>query len=125
MSPNPIELEISRHPVVEQALVIANDRKFVSAVIWLNPEGARRMLKFSHDDFSVEKAMNSVRIRESINRHITKVNRKLNHWEQIRKWTLIGDELTIESGLLTPTLKIRRAVAEARYAEEIEKMYEN
>jgi long-chain acyl-CoA synthetase len=83
------------------------------------------MLKFSHDDFSVEKAMNSVRIRESINRHITKVNRKLNHWEQIRKWTLIGDELTIESGLLTPTLKIRRAVAEARYAEEIEKMYEN
>ena len=124
VSPNPIELEISRHPVVEQALVIANDRKFVSAVIWLNPEGARRMLKFSHDDFSVEKAMNSVRIRESINRHITTVNRKLNHWEQIRKWTLIGDELTIESGLLTPTLKIRRAVAEARYAEEIEKMYQ-
>ena len=40
------------------------------------------------------------------------------------KWTLIGDELTVESGLLTPTLKIRRSVAEARYAEEIEKMYE-
>ena len=125
VSPNPIELEISRHPVVEQALVIANDRKFASAVIWLNPEGARRMLRISHEEFSIEKAMTSVRIRESINRHITKVNRKLNHWEQIRKWTLIGDELTIESGLLTPTLKIRRAVAEARYAEEIEKMYEN
>ena len=122
--PNPIELEISRHPVIEQALVIANDRKFVSAVIWLNPEGARRMLKFSHDEFSIEKAMSSVRIRESINRHITRINRKLNHWEQIRKWTLISDELTTESGLLTPTLKIRRTVAEQRYAEQIEKMYE-
>ena len=81
------------------------------------------MLKFSHDEFSIEKAMSSVRIRESINRHITRINRKLNHWEQIRKWTLISDELTTESGLLTPTLKIRRTVAEKRYAEEIEKMY--
>ena len=58
-------------------------------------------------------------------RHIERVNEKLNHWEQIRQWTLIGDELTVESGLLTPTLKIRRTVAEARYAEKIEKMYEN
>ncbi len=124
VSPNPIELEISRHPVVEQALVIANDRKFVSAIIWLNPEGARRLLKFSKEEFSTEKAMESGRVREAINRHIARINRKLNHWEQIRKWTLIGDELTVESGLLTPTLKIRRTVAEARYAEQIEKMYE-
>ena len=36
---------------------------------------------------------------------------------------VFGDELTIESGLLTPTLKIRRTVAEKRYAEQIEKMY--
>ncbi|MCQ2055670.1 MAG: long-chain fatty acid--CoA ligase [Fibrobacter sp.] len=125
VSPNPIELEISRHPVVEQALVIANDRKFASAVVWLNPEGARRLLKFSKDEFSVEKAMQSLRLREAINRHIGRVNKKLNHWEQIRKWTLIGDELTIESGLLTPTLKIRRKIAEARYAEQIEEMYKS
>jgi Long-chain acyl-CoA synthetases (AMP-forming) len=37
VSPNPIELEISRHPVVEQALVIANDRKFVSALVFPEP----------------------------------------------------------------------------------------
>ena len=122
--PSPIELEISRHPVVEQALIVANDRKFASAVIWLNPEGARRMLKFQKEEFSVEKALQSGRIREAINRHITRINKKLNHWEQIRKWTLVGDELTTESGLLTPTLKIRRKVAEAMYAEQIEAMYQ-
>lgn len=123
VSPNPIELEISRHPVVEQALVIANDRKFASAVVWLNPEGARRMLKFQKEEFSIEKAMSSGRIHEAINRHIGRVNKKLNHWEQIRKWTLIGDELSIESGILTPTLKIRRSVAEKIYADQIEAMY--
>ena len=124
VSPNPIELEIIRHPLVEQALVIANDRKFASAIIWLNPVGARRMLKPQNEDYDVENALKSPLVRDAINRHIEHINQKLNHWEQIRKWTLIGDELTIESGLLTPTLKIRRTVAEKRYAEQIEAMYE-
>ena len=123
VSPNPIELEIIRHPLVEQALVIANDHKFVSAIIWLNPVGARRMLKPQNEDYSIENALDSPTVQASINRHIEHINEKLNHWEQIRKWTLIGDELTIESGLLTPTLKIRRTAAEKRYAEEIEAMY--
>jgi long-chain acyl-CoA synthetase len=125
VSPNPIELELGRHVLVEQALVIANDRKFASALIFLNPVNAKRFLQRTGKEFSVEKALKSKRIFESINRHVERVNSKLNHWEQIRKWTLIGDELTVESGLLTPTLKIRRTVAEARYAEEIEKMYKD
>ncbi|MCQ2109075.1 MAG: long-chain fatty acid--CoA ligase [Fibrobacter sp.] len=123
VSPNPIELEISRHPLVEQALVIANDRKFASVLIFLNPVNARRFLKRDKSDFDVDKAMESTRINEALQRHITRINKKLNHWEQIRKWTLIGDNLTVESGLLTPTLKIRRKAAEERYAEEIEEMY--
>ena len=123
VSPNPIELEISRHPLVEQALVIANDRKFASALIWINPEGARRLLRINKDDFRMDLALKSLRVRESILRHITRINRKLNHWEKICRWSLIGDELTIESGLLTPTLKIRRKIAEERYADKIEGMY--
>lgn len=121
--PNPIELEIIRHPLIEQALVIANDRKFASAIIWLNPVGARRMLKPQNENYSIENALESPIISASIKRHIDHINKKLSHWEQIRKWILVGDELTIESGLLTPTLKIRRTAAEKRYAEEIEKMY--
>ena len=124
VSPNPIELEISRHPLVEQALVIANDRKFASALIWINPEGARRLLRISKEDFRMDLALQSLRVRESVLRHINRVNRKLNHWEKICKWVLIGDELTIESGLLTPTLKIRRKVAEERYSDKIEGMYQ-
>ena len=123
VSPNPIELELGRHLLIEQALVIANGRKFTSALIFLNPVNAKRFLQRTETDFSVEKALKSKRIYESINRYIERLNAKLNHWEQIAKWTLIGDELTVDSGLLTPTLKIRRTVAEARYAEEIEAMY--
>ncbi|MCQ2105354.1 MAG: long-chain fatty acid--CoA ligase [Fibrobacter sp.] len=123
VSPNPIEVEISRHPLVEQALVIANDRKFASVLVFLNPINARRFLQRTKDDFDIDRAMESKRINEAISRHITRINKKLNHWEQIRKWTLIGDNLTVESGLLTPTLKIRRKAAEEKYASVIEEMY--
>ena len=123
VSPNPIELELGRHLLIEQALVIANDRKFASALLFLNPVNAKRFLKRVGKNFNLEKALKSRRIRESINRHVERVNSKLNHWEKICRWTLIGDELTIESGLLTPTLKIRRKIAEERYADKIEGMY--
>ena len=123
--PNPIELELNRHPLIEQALVIANDRKFASALIFLNTENAKRFLKRSETEFKLGRALESRHVHEAINRHIERVNKKLNHWEQIRKWSLIGDALSVKSGLLTPTLKIRRTVAEARYAEQIEKMYED
>lgn len=121
--PNPIELELCRHPVIEQALVIANDRKFASALIFMNPEAARRLLKFDKETFSKERALVSNHVQEAIRRQILRVNRKLNHWERIKKWTLIGDELSVESGLLTPTLKIRRKAAESKYADLIEEMY--
>jgi len=123
VSPNPIELEISRHPLVEQALVIANDRKFASVLIFLNPINARRFLNRTKDEFDINRALESRHINEALQRHIMRINKKLNHWEQIRKWTLIGDNLTVESGLLTPTLKIRRKAAEEKYAEQIEEMY--
>lgn len=124
VSPNPIEMKLGRHPLVEQALVIANDRKYVSALIFLNRVNAKRFLQYHEEKFDVDRALRSHRINVAIERLVQRTNKSLNHWEQIRKWTLIGDELTIESGLLTPTLKIRRTVAEARYAEEIEKMYQ-
>ena len=123
--PNPIELELNRHPLIEQALVIANNRKFASALIFLNAENAKRFLKRSETEFKLGRALESRHVHEAINRHIERVNKKLNHWEQIRKWSLIGDPLSVKSGLLTPTLKIRRTAAEQRYAEQIEKMYEN
>ncbi|MCF0223232.1 MAG: long-chain fatty acid--CoA ligase [Fibrobacter sp.] len=124
VSPNPIELELSRHSIIEQALVIANNRKFVSALIFLNPVNSKRLLNQSSQEFDFGKSKDNPRIREAILRHITRINKKLNHWEQIRKWTLVTQELTVESGLLTPTLKIRRKATEEKYSQLIEAMYE-
>jgi long-chain acyl-CoA synthetase len=117
-------MELGRHPLVEQAVVIANNRKFASALIFLNAENAKRLLRRSEVDFRLGKALESKRVHEAIRRHINRVNSKLNYWERIKQWTLVGDNLSVKSGLLTPTLKIRRKAVETRYADLIERMYE-
>src|SRR5690554_518794 len=123
VSPLPIELEISRHPFVEAALVIANNRKYPSALLFMNFENTRRYLKKTLEEFDPQEALLSKKVNTALERHIANVNKKLNHWEQIQKWQLITDPLTIESGLLTPTLKLRRKATEAAYAEIIENLY--
>ena len=52
------------------------------------------------------------------------VNRDLAQFERIKKFVVIAEELTMAGGLLTPTLKVKRRVFEARYRQEIEGMYQ-
>ena len=124
VSPVPIELELSRHPIIDGAIVIANNRKFVSAILFLGYDAAMRITEKSRRDFHPEEAILDPRVLAVVQSHVDTVNRKLNHWEQIRKWTLVSSQLSVESGRLTPTLKLRRQIVEAEFVREIEKMYE-
>ena len=54
---------------------------------------------------------------------IKKVNQRLNHWEQIQKYYIVSDKVSIESGILTPSMKVSRQKAEELYAAEIENFY--
>jgi long-chain acyl-CoA synthetase len=123
VSPVPVELELSRHPLIEAALVEANNRKFVSALLFLSGEVASQILGVERRKLDISKAAADERILSAVGEYVERVNRKLNHWEQIRKWTLVGEPVTVESGLMTPTFKLRRKAVEARYAEKIEAMY--
>lgn len=123
VSPVPIELELIRHPLIEAAQVIANDRKFVSALLFLGYDEAMHLTGKSRREFDPRKAVEDVRVLSAVQNHVDTVNRKLNRWEQIKKWTLLADSLSVESGLMTPTFKLRRASVQQRFQSEIERMY--
>ncbi|MBP5246521.1 MAG: AMP-binding protein [Fibrobacter sp.] len=123
VSPVPIELELVRHPLIEAAMIVANNRKFVSALIFLGYDEAMRVLGKNRKDFDPEAAIQNPEILNVVQSHVDTVNRKLNRWEQIKKWTLVSDPLSVESGLLTPTFKLRRGPVETRFHHRIEKMY--
>ncbi len=123
VSPVPVELELTRHPLIDAALVEANNRKFVSALLFLDCDFAMRLLGKNRRNFDPEETVRNPRILSLVGEHVERVNRKLNHWEQIRKWTLLSEPVTVESGLMTPTFKLRRKAVESRFAERIEAMY--
>lgn len=124
VSPVPIEEDLCHNPLISAACVVANNRKFVSAILFLQPEAARQMLDIDGEKFSMERAVKSRSINESIAKTIDKTNHHLNYWEQIRKWILLPDIPDVNNGLLTPTLKLRRKEVEKQFAEQIEMLYE-
>ena len=62
--------------------------------------------------------------RELIGGYIDALNLELNRWEQIKKFTILDRELSVESGDLTPSMKLRRKVVVEKSADDIAKLYE-
>jgi long-chain acyl-CoA synthetase len=54
---------------------------------------------------------------------IEQLNGRLNRWESIKKWIILDHDLTVESGELTPSMKVKRKVVEENYKAEIDKLY--
>jgi len=121
VSPIPIETALVRHPLLEYAVVIAEKRKYAAALLFLNHTQASAYLK--KQAYDPNRASVSQHIRNRIEQHIKRVNRGLNEWEKIRRWTIISTSLSSESGLLTPTLKVRRHAIDQRFATEIASLF--
>lgn len=119
ISPANIEGMLKALPLVSQAVLIGDRRRFVSALLTLDPEAVKRAL----GGRLPEEPMADAALMEEIQRGIDVVNARLARVEQVRKFTILAGELTVEGGELTPTMKVKRRVVEQRYAEQIEAMY--
>ena len=56
--------------------------------------------------------------------YVKELNTRLNRWETVKKFTILPRDLSVETGELTPSMKIKRKVVETTFADDIEKMYE-
>lgn len=124
VAPLPIENKMKESPYIEQIMVVGNNRKFASALIVPNFShildwGKRQKLEFRDRD----QMIHHPRVVELISQAVNRYNLLLNHVEQIKKFTLLPEEWTIEGGELTPTLKLKRKVIESKFENAIEKMY--
>jgi long-chain acyl-CoA synthetase len=122
---NPIFMEqkLSRHPLIDLAMVLAENKKFCSCVLFLDHIKLKEFMKNHQINQSVEELANSDFFIDRIQRHVDFCNRKLNHWEQIQKFHIIPTEVSIKTGELTPTMKLKRHFVEKKYRKIIEMMY--
>ncbi|GAB3528093.1 AMP-dependent synthetase/ligase [Photobacterium alginatilyticum] len=125
IAPQVIEGAIGKDHFIEQIAVIADTRKFVSALIvpcFETLEEHARELNIKYQD-RLELVKHS-QIVELIEKRVVELQKDLARFEQVKKFTLLPIAFSMDKGELTPTQKLRRKVIQDRYHQEIERMYE-
>ncbi len=125
IAPIPIEQELCKAPFIDMAMVIAEQRKFVSCLLVPDFE-VLKVLKASkgQEYISDHEFLEGDFIKSEMERLISRVNEHLNYWEKIRDYRFIDHNLSIETGELTPSMKLIRDVVEKKYQHLINAIYQ-
>jgi long-chain acyl-CoA synthetase len=124
IAPQPIEARLAASGLVEQAVVLGNSRQFCSALIV--PNLVALEAKLAEQGYAIAPADDldtHPGARAALQAVVDQVNQDLPHWEQIKRFTLLRQPWTIETGELTPTMKIKRRVIHEKLADKIQMMY--
>jgi long-chain acyl-CoA synthetase len=129
VAPLPIEHALATHKLIESAIIIAEGRPFVSALIYPDFESLialKQDLSAQYqggENRETGSFLQSEPVQRRFEEIVRSVNSGLNSWEQVRKFHIIDSPPTIESGEITPTMKVRRYAVEAKYQRKIDAFY--
>ena len=124
IAPQPIENAIRQSRFVNQVVVIGDGRKFPAALIVPNMDALASYAALKGiRHTSGNELLEDPRIIDLIDRQVAKYTSELSQYEKIKAVALVGRELTVENGELTPTLKVRRRIVVEKYKDLIDRMY--
>jgi long-chain acyl-CoA synthetase len=125
ISPQLIESKLCVDKYIDQIVVVAEQRKFVSALVIPQYDLLMELAKdYGVECHSNEELCTNPRVVKFMMYRIETLQQEFAHYEQIKKITLLPEPFSMEKGELTDTLKVKRAVLYKHYREQIEKMYE-
>ncbi|MGM0575742.1 MAG: AMP-dependent synthetase/ligase [Myxococcota bacterium] len=122
--PRPIEEALRAHPLVEHACVIGDQQRYLVTLLTLDPETAAGWAErkgLARRDIAW--LANHPLVLDTLDAHVASVNAHRPPWETIKRFAVLPSSFTVEEGLLTPTLKLRRRAIEQRHAELLELLY--
>jgi long-chain acyl-CoA synthetase len=124
ISPANLEAALKTIPLIGQAAAIGDARKFVSAILVLDPEATAVWAKANgKESLTVTELSADADVIAEVQAGVDEINQQFAQVEQIKKFTLVGEEWMPDSDMLTPTSKLKRRGVNARYADDIEAMY--
>ncbi len=124
VAPMPIENKMKESWFIKNIMVIGENRKFTAALIvpdtvfifnWMRKKGFENM--------TVDDMLKTDLVKNRIEKDVQKYNKKFSHIEQIKKYEFTPNDWTVETGELTPTLKLKRKIILEKYKDLIEKIY--
>ncbi len=111
-------------PYASQFMVFGNERNFVVALITLDPDAmAGWAAEHGMADAPYAEVVSSPEAQAMVEEYVEQLNGRLNRWETIKRWEVLDHDLTIESGELTPSMKVKRTVVEQNNASLISSFY--
>ena len=120
VAPKPLEGGLKNHPLVSECVVIGDRRKFLTALVTLDEEATEAYM--TRHGLSGPPHESDV-IHADLQKAVDALNANFARVEQIKKFTILPRQLSIEGGELTPTLKVKRNKVAEHFANEIESMY--
>jgi long-chain acyl-CoA synthetase len=127
VAPGPIEDAFAASEVVEQAMVVGDGEKFVGALLVPDAEHVREWAAEAGFDLpdDPEAMCDDDRVREYVGREVDRVNEGFEAHETIKEFELLPREFTEENDMLTPTMKKKRRVILERFADRVDRIYED
>ncbi len=110
-------------PYASQFMVFGNQRNYVVALVTLDPDSLEDWKKESGASGDYAAAAADPKTRQMVQGYVDTLNSQLNRWETIKKFEILDHDLTVESGELTPSMKVKRNVVEDNYGDQIAKLY--
>ena len=110
-------------PYVSQFMVYGADRNFVTALVTLDPEAIKEWAAVHGVTGGYREIVTSREAHDMVQVYVDNLNVNLNRWEQIKKFTILDHDLTIEDGDLTPSLKLRRKAVSEKYQATLDAPY--
>ncbi|MEP6901780.1 MAG: long-chain fatty acid--CoA ligase [Actinomycetota bacterium] len=124
IAPSPIEQMIKGSRFVSQVVLVGNDRKFPAALIVPSFEQLKSFAK--NESLNLKTPQDfcaNEKIIELFEKQVDELTKDLSKFEKVKKIALLEEEMTVEGGELTPTLKVKRRVVDEKYKDVIEKIY--
>ncbi|TQF65829.1 long-chain fatty acid--CoA ligase [Rhodococcus spelaei] len=125
VSPGPLEDRMRSHPLVSQAVVVGDGRPFIGALLTVDPEMLAHwsVENGKGDGATISALRDDPELRAALQVVVDDANTTVSHAEGVKRFAILGRDLTEDDGELTATLKIKRNVVAERFADEIEALY--
>jgi len=125
ITPSNIENLLKNDPLIEHVMLHGDKRKYATALVSLEHDTLMAWAKTEgHDNLGYEELINLKALREKIQASVDRTNSQVARFETIKKFVLLPAPLTIETGELTPTMKVKRKIVEEKYMRLLDELYE-
>lgn len=124
IAPQNLEGMLKQIPLVSSAVVVGDRKKYLAALLTPNDENVKKFAQDEGLESNGVGLLENQKLLSAIEADVKKMNLKLAPVEQIKKFKLLDHDFSVESGELTPTMKVKRKIVNERYQSEIDGMYQ-